>query len=244
MGRKRQPSEAVSPSLVQLPVQTFQRNIQTTRLIKPQNLSQKAYTKSIKNNLITIAHGAAGTGKSLLALHQAIVLLNQDSSPINRIIYLRANVSMAQEDSLGYLPGTLNEKILPLAWPVLDNLIEFMPESQAKYLIDNNLIEVLPISMVRGRSFANTFVIVDEAQNLVPSSFKAILTRISYGSKLVICGDTTQCDLEHRDSGLIDAVNRFQDVEDIGIIQFQPSDVVRHPIIPQILERYESPIAA
>lgn len=218
---------------------SFSGKVQTFKMLRPANSHQRAYVESIKSNIITLAIGSAGTGKTLLALHSAITLMNTESSPIEKIIYLRSNVGMVEEKDLGFLPGTLTEKIMPLAYPVLDNLIEFMEDHKARYLIESGRIEVLPVAMVRGRSFRNTFVIVDEAQNATPSMMKTLLTRISEGSKIVLVGDTSQCDLKATlKSGLLDAANRLNGLSEVGIIRFTDSDIIRHPIIADILARY------
>ncbi|MBD2201754.1 PhoH family protein [Calothrix sp. FACHB-1219] len=209
-------------------------------LIRPQNANQERYVHSIKNNLITIGIGPAGTGRSLLALYEGCRLINNSNSDIEKIIYLRANVGMEEEKSLGALPGMLSDKVAPLAYPVLDSLIQFMGEGQAKYLVETGKIEVLPIAMVRGRSFANRFIICDECQSCSPHMIKTILTRISYGSKMVLCGDHSQRDTSRYSDGLLDAINRLGGLDDIGIVRFNRNDVVRHPIIQHILSRYES----
>lgn len=217
-----------------------QRVIQTTTLVKPANRTQKAYIDSIQENVITFVLGPAGTGKNLIALSQAIYKINSSSSPIEKIYYLRSNIGMSQERSLGALPGELNAKTAALAYPVLDNLIEFMPESQAKYLLENSRVEVLPIEMIRGRSFRNSFIIADECQNLTQHHLKTILSRISEGSKMVLLGDVQQCDFKDTAiSGLSRVVDRLQDVEDVGVIRFTRDDIVRHPIIGHILARLD-----
>jgi phosphate starvation-inducible PhoH-like protein len=224
------------------PVESTKGKISTISYIKPKTINQSLFVKSIKRNTITIGFGCAGTGKSLIALHEAVKLINSESSEINKIFYIRANVSMSQEKDLGFLPGGLIEKILPLAYPVLDNLIEFIEEGTAKYLIESGRIEILPVSMVRGRSFKNAIVIVDEAQNCIGSTIKALLTRISQNSKMILIGDIKQCDLDIKyglNNGLLDAVHRLQGVEDVGIVQFNRQDIQRHTIISHILERYE-----
>ena len=212
--------------------------IQTTKLIKPVNSKQRDYIDSIKKNVVSIILGSAGVGKSLIALSEACKLINSEDSPINKIFYLRSNIGMSHEDSLGSLPGLLSEKILPLAYPVLDNLIEFMSEGNAKYLIESGKIEVLPISMVRGRSFANSFIISDECQNLSKHHIRTILTRISNGSKMVLLGDTSQCDFKDTSiSGINEVANNLKGTEGVGVVTFTNKEIIRHPIIGHILDR-------
>lgn len=214
--------------------------VQTGSLIKPANYNQRQYVQSMRQNVISIAHGCAGTGKSLLALFTGVQLMNSEDSPIQKIFYLRSNVGMSEEKGLGFLPGGMNEKILPLAYPVLDNLIQFTSEGHAKYLIEKGRIEVLPVAMVRGRSFANAFVICDEVQNCSPHMVKTLLTRVSEGSKIVLIGDSKQVDLQSNiQSGLMDAVRKLQGLPSVGIVEFQRSDIQRHPILADVLARYE-----
>lgn len=146
---------------------------------------------------------------------------------------------MPLDSGIGFLPGDKASKILPLAYPVLDNLIEFMEEGKAKFIIEKEIIEVLPISMVRGRSFANSFVIIDEASSMTTHMIKAALTRISHGSKMVFLGDTGQIDIETAKSGYQKVINRLGGCLDIGVITFNKNEVVRHAIIQEILDRLE-----
>lgn len=223
-------------------VESTKGKISTTSYIKPASDAQRDFIKSIKKNTITIGYGSAGTGKSLLALHEGIKLVNNESSEINKIFYIRANVSISQEKDIGFLPGGLIEKIMPLAYPVLDNLIEFVEESTAKYIVESGKIEVLPVSMVRGRSFKNSYVIVDESQNCINTTFKTLLSRISQNSKMVLIGDVRQCDLDVKyslNNGLLDAVHRLQNLDNVGIVEFGYKDIQRHPIIADVLARYE-----
>jgi phosphate starvation-inducible PhoH-like protein len=219
---------------------SFKGKIQTTTYIKPVNESQRKMIQSIKNNTISLVSGQAGTGKSLCALYEGIRLVNSEYSDIKKIFFIRANVGMPLDSGIGFLPGDKASKILPLAYPVLDNLIEFMEEGKAKFIIEKEIIEVLPISMVRGRSFANSYVIVDEASSMTSHMIKAALTRISHGSKMVFLGDTGQIDIADKaKSGYQSIINRLSDCPDVGIIKFNKNEVVRHPIIAPILERLE-----
>ena len=143
--------------------------IQTTKFIKPLNARQREYLRLIKEKTVVIASGDSGTSKSFLSLYTAIQLYNEESSPIKKIFYIRANVGLSKERDIGFLKGSLQEKILLLAYPVMDSLIGFRSEGQAKYLIESGKIEVLPVAMVRGRK---SIIIVDEAQSCSPNSIK------------------------------------------------------------------------
>jgi len=219
-------------------VNVLSKKIQTTKLIKAVNAKQKSYTDSIHKNVITFALGSAGCGKTILALFEGIKLINSENSEINKIFYLRSNIGMSHENDLGAMPGVLGQKILPLAYPVLDCLINFMSEGQSRYLIESNLIEVLPVGMVRGRTFANCFIIVDEVQNYTTHMIRTVITRIGENSKMVFIGDGTQCDFKDTSlSGIEQVAIKLKGVEDIGIVEFVNNEIIRHPIIGHILDR-------
>lgn len=220
----------------------FTGKIQTTKLIRPLNPRQREYIWLIKEKTVIIAQGDSGTSKSFLALHTAIQLFNNESSPIEKIFYIRANVGLSEEKDLGYMKGDLKEKILPLAYPVLDSLIGFMNESQAKYLVESGKIEVLPVAMVRGRTFNNSIVIVDEAQSCSPTSILTLLTRIGQNSKMLLLGNCSNYQKDTKaniNDGLNDAINRLQGLPDVGYIRFRREDIVRNSVIKNILARYE-----
>lgn len=213
---------------------------ETTEYIRPVTTNQARFVKSMKNSTFTFASGVAGCGKSLLALHTAVELVNSKGSAIDRIVYIRPNVGVKDEDGIGFLKGSLLEKVWPLAAPALDNLVEFMTEGQAKAAFEYEKIVPVVVSLIRGRSLKNSFVIVDEAQNISVNGLKAVLTRIREGSKLVVIGDVEQADLSSFDgrNGLADAFTRFAGLDDFSFIQFEKSDIQRHPMIASILERY------
>ena len=227
--------------------------IQTTKFIKPANVHQKQFVKSIKQNQLTIGSGPAGTGKTLLALFTGIQLINNPESEIDHLIYIRANVDDPEEKELGALPGGLIEKVRHLAYPIMDNLCAFMPQSNMEYLLETGRIEVLPLAMMRGRSFNGCFIIIDEAQNIAPSSMKTILTRCGENSKMVLIGDPNQCDKKNKlfSNGLIDLENRVlrkleyykeSDKEcpiDIGFIKFTIDDIVRSKLTKFTIELYD-----
>jgi len=248
MSRKRNPSRRsntspVNRSYLQPVESVFDTNSlkKTNRDIRPITFNQKRYVKSIKSNVLTICRGLAGTGKTLLALSEGFKLMNREDSPIERIIYIRSNLTIKNEESLGAVKGDLKEKTNTiLAGAVLDNLIEFMSEGQAEALIEYGKVLVLPLGLIRGRSFKNSFVIADECQSIDRHGIKAIITRISENSKLVICGDSDQEDIVFLkgDRGLNDAVTRFKDLEDVGICELEQEDIMRHPFLRTIMDRY------
>jgi phosphate starvation-inducible PhoH-like protein len=223
-------------------------SIETKSFIKPCTLNQRLFVKAIKNSDVIIGVGPSGCGKTLLAIHTAITLINSEDSPIDRLIYIRPNVDRADEVGLGYLPGSEIEKTKPLAYPVLDNLMMFMSKASAEYLIDSGKVEVLTMSMLRGRSFPNCVLCLDESQNSTPGGMKTLLTRIGENSKAIILGDTSQRDRPDRDTdGLSDLVRRVQPVlkmplDDnyyIDMVKFTREDVVRNGVIKTILRIYE-----
>lgn len=218
--------------------QPVSSKIQITKQLKAKNSKQRDYIDSIKKNVISLCLGPSGVGKDYVATGMAIELFNSESSPIEKIYFIRSNIGMSNELSLGAIPGDLGAKTLQLAYPILDNLIEFMSEGQAKYLIESGKIEVLPIGMLRGRSLKNSFIIVSESQNCTLAHLKTIITRIGEGSKMVIQGDTAQVDFkETKQSGLAELARRLQGLSGIGLVEFTINEIVRHSIISHILER-------
>lgn len=214
--------------------------VETTAFIKPATSTQRAFIKAIKNNDLVVAFGPSGVGKTLLALHTGVQLLNNDWSPIERIVYVRSNVASDEEKDIGFLPGDKHEKVRPLAYPILDNMIQFVKRGQVDYLLQTERIEVMTTSMMRGRSFSNCFVLMDEMQNASPASMKTCLTRLGDGSKMVIIGDPKQKDTRF-DSGLEDLIYRIRvkgKIDSVETIQFTKEDIVRHHAIARILELY------
>lgn len=207
----------------------------------PKTTRQLEFWELMERNVITIAIGAAGVGKTLVALHFGIkALFNND---IERIVYLRSDVGLDYQRKRGALPGNLGDKIAPLILPIRDN-IPFIVNNPAAcdLLLSSKKIEPVFLEDVRGRSFAKSFVIVDEAQNFTKDHIKTVLSRICTGSKIVLIGDTTQADLEvfRRENGLLDAYRRIKHLKDVGTIQFEREDIVRNGILQEILECYES----
>lgn len=201
---------------------------------------QDEFWNTMGKNAVTLAHGHAGTGKTLLALWKGMTLIQQGE--VERVVYIRSDVGVEFQRGRGALPGDFNEKVRPLLGPVLDNLPVMMRnQGAADYVISKGIIEPVLLEDVRGRSFNDCFIVVDEAQNMLPSHVKTCLTRLGQESRMAIVGDTKQSDLEvfRRDNGLLDAVYRLRDMRDVGIVQFEKEDIVRNSVIAHILDRYD-----
>ena len=204
--------------------------------IKAKTVGQKKYTQAIKENTITLGVGPAGTGKTYLAVAAAVAAFR--AKEVNRIILTRPAVEAGEH--LGFLPGDLQSKVDPYLRPLYDALFEMLgAESYAKYLERGN-IEVAPLAYMRGRTLDDSFIILDEAQNTSREQMKMFLTRLGFGSKIVITGDVTQIDLpDDKTSGLKDAVRVLEGVKDIAICKLTSADVVRHALVQQIINAYE-----
>lgn len=208
------------------------------RAILPKNVNQARYLELIEKNTITFGIGPAGTGKTYLAVFAAINALLEKK--VKRIILTRPAVEAGEK--LGFLPGTLYEKIDPYMKPLYDALYDCIETELALKLIDQGKIEIEPLAYMRGRTLNNAFIILDEAQNTTVSQMKMFLTRTGFGSKVVITGDMTQVDLpQNIKSGLADAVNLLKklNLESIGFVDFKKEDVLRNPIVSKIVEAYE-----
>ena len=204
--------------------------------IKAKTLGQQQYMKAIANNTVTIGVGPAGTGKTYLAVAAAVAAFRERQ--VNRIILTRPAVEAGER--LGFLPGDMQNKVDPYLRPLYDALFEMLgTESYNKYLEKGN-IEVAPLAYMRGRTLDDSFIILDEAQNTTREQMKMFLTRLGFGSKIVITGDITQIDLPtDKVSGLKDAVRVLDDVEDIAICKLTSQDVVRHVLVQRIINAYE-----
>ena len=204
--------------------------------IKAKTLGQKKYIDGVLNNTVTLAIGPAGTGKTYLAVAAAVAAFR--AKTINRIILTRPAVEAGER--LGFLPGDMQSKVDPYLRPLYDALFELMgPETYAKYLERGN-IEVAPLAYMRGRTLDDSFIILDEAQNTSREQMKMFLTRLGFGSKMVITGDITQIDLPpDKTSGLRDAIRVLEGIPDIAIRYLTSKDVVRHEIVSRIIEAYE-----
>jgi len=206
------------------------------RPIKPKTIGQKEYIQSVLKNTVTIGVGPAGTGKTYLAVAAAVQAFRDKQ--VNRIILTRPAVEAGER--LGFLPGDLQSKVGPYLRPLYDALFDMLgAETYQKYLERGN-IEVAPLAYMRGRTLDDSFIILDEAQNTSREQMKMFLTRLGFGSKIVITGDTTQIDLPpDKMSGLKEAMRVLRDVEGIGICQLTNADVVRHVMVQRIVKAYE-----
>ena len=204
--------------------------------IKPKTIGQKEYIDAIKKRMIVFGVGPAGTGKTYLAMAMAINAFKNNE--VNRIILTRPAIEAGEK--LGFLPGDMQSKVDPYLRPLYDALYQIMGAESFQHNMEKGLIEVAPLAYMRGRTLDNSFIILDEAQNTTPAQMKMFLTRIGFGSKVVITGDLTQKDLPHdQASGLDTALKVLRNVEEIGICRLTSSDVVRHPLVQKIVQAYD-----
>ncbi len=207
------------------------------KTIVPRTMAQAHYMRELLNNDIIFALGPAGTGKTYIAVAQAVAQLITGS--IQRLILSRPAVEAGEK--LGFLPGDMKEKVDPYLRPLYDALNDCLPAEQVERRIASGEIEIAPIAFMRGRTLADAFIILDEAQNTTPAQMKMFLTRFGENSRMVVCGDPKQTDLPGgmNASGLNDAVGRLDGVDGLSICRFGAGDVVRHPIVGRIVEAYE-----
>jgi phosphate starvation-inducible PhoH-like protein len=206
------------------------------KTISPKSINQKNYIDSIRKYDIVIGIGPAGTGKTYLAMAMAVSSLMKKE--INRVVLARPAVEAGER--LGFLPGDLYEKVNPYLRPLYDALHDMMDFESASHLIQSGVIEVAPLAFMRGRTLNDSFVILDEAQNSTPEQMKMFLTRLGFSSKTVIPGDITQTDLpEGKTSGLIQARDILAHIPDIKFVYFGREDVVRHPLVQDIIDAYD-----
>ena len=211
------------------------------RSIRPKTLNQKRYVETIDQNTITFGIGPAGTGKTYLAVAQAVAMLQ--TGQVDRIVLSRPAVEAGER--LGFLPGDMKEKVDPYLRPLYDALHDMMPGDQVIRRLGTGEIEVAPLAFMRGRTLAHAFVILDEAQNTTPVQMKMFLTRMGEGTRMVITGDLSQIDLPPgQRSGLRDALETLEGVPGIGVVRFDVRDVVRHPLVARIVDAYERRDAA
>jgi phosphate starvation-inducible PhoH-like protein len=207
------------------------------KLIRAKSPGQEIYLEAMLNNDLVIAIGPAGTGKTYLAVAAAVAALNERQ--VERVILCRPAVEAGE--SLGFLPGDFKEKIDPYMRPLYDALYDMMSPEKVNRFLANDIIEIVPLAYMRGRTLNNSFVILDEAQNATKTQMKMFLTRLGFNSKAVITGDITQIDLASNDSsGLIDARNILQGVEGISFVTLGERDVVRHRLVHRIIQAYQN----
>jgi phosphate starvation-inducible PhoH-like protein len=206
------------------------------KILAPKTVNQRRYLEAIERNDLVFGIGPAGTGKTYLAVAMGVsALLNKQ---VSRIILTRPAVEAGER--LGFLPGTLQEKIDPYLRPLYDALFDMLDSERVEKLLEKNVIEVAPIAFMRGRTLNESFIILDEAQNATPEQMKMVLTRQGFHSKMVVNGDITQIDLPNaRRSGLIEATDVLKGVPGISFVQFDEKDVVRHTLVQRIVKAYE-----
>ena len=207
------------------------------RRVAPKTINQRRYLEAIEGNDIVFGVGPAGTGKTYLAMAQAVSYLV--NKKVSRIILARPAVEAGEK--LGFLPGDLTEKVNPYLRPLYDALYDMLDVERVQRFLERGTIEIAPIAFMRGRTLNDSFVILDEAQNTTSEQMKMFLTRLGFGSKAVITGDITQIDLPTgRPSGLVEAIRVVGDIEGISFVHFDDQDVVRHKLVQQIVKAYEA----
>jgi phosphate starvation-inducible PhoH-like protein len=211
------------------------------KTIVPRSATQIRYMEALARDEIVFALGPAGTGKTYVAVAQAVQMLMQGQ--VDRLILSRPAVEAGER--LGFLPGDMKEKVDPYLRPLYDALYDMLPAEQVERRIASGEIEIAPIAFMRGRTLSDAFIILDEAQNTTPAQMKMFLTRFGQNSRMVVCGDPRQVDLpDIGKSGLADAVAKLEDIRGIAMIRFGAGDVVRHPLVGKIVEAYEGPDGA
>ena len=208
------------------------------RAIRPKTQGQKRYVESIRHNTITFGLGPAGTGKTYLAMAMAVAAYKRRE--VGRIVLARPVVEAGE--SLGFLPGTLEEKLDPYVRPLYDALFDMLDIEKGNALIEQGVIEIAPLAFMRGRTFNDAFVILDEAQNTRPEQMKMFLTRLGFGSKFVVTGDSSQRDLGGL-SGVESARRILEGIDDIAFVDLGRADVVRHSLVGRIVDAYEADAA-
>ena len=220
------------------PAEVMSLNIVSNRgrTIRPKTANQKRYVDAIEDHTITFGIGPAGTGKTYLAMAMAVAALH--AKKVNKIVLTRPAVEAGE--SLGFLPGTLSEKIDPYLRPLFDALHDMIDIDSIPRLMQSGIIEVAPLAYMRGRTLNDAFVILDEAQNTTPEQMKMFLTRLGFGSKIVVTGDVTQIDLPNgQNSGLKVVRDILKDIDDIAFLELTAEDVVRHRLIGDIVKAYD-----
>ena len=214
-----------------------QRSAGVKRTVQPRSINQRKYVEAIEQNDMVFGVGPAGTGKTYLAVAMAVAAMN--AKKVSRIVLVRPAVEAGER--LGFLPGTLQDKVDPYLRPLYDALYDLLDPEKVDKMLEKNVIEVAPLAFMRGRTLNDAFIIMDEAQNTTIEQMKMFLTRMGNNSKAVITGDITQIDLPNpRKSGLLDAINILNGVEGIHFCHFEDVDVVRHALVQRIVRAYDS----
>lgn len=210
--------------------------VEGSRHIRPRTDGQARYVRAMRENDLTLCIGPGGTGKTYLAVAMAVSLMRQGEA--KRIVLVRPAVEAGER--LGFLPGDLVAKVNPYLRPLFDALHDMMEPDQVKRYMDNDLIEIVPLAYMRGRTLNQAVIILDEGQNTTVSQMKMFLTRMGTGSKIIVTGDITQVDLPKQTrSGLTDAIQRLRDIDRIAIVYLDENDIVRHPLVQQVVRAYE-----
>jgi len=205
------------------------------RRIRPKTAGQRAYVKAIGDHDLVFCTGPAGTGKTFLAVAAAVAMLKRGQA--RKLVLVRPAVEAGEK--LGFLPGDMQQKVNPYLRPLLDALHDMMPFEQSQRFMHSDLIEVVPLAFMRGRTLNDAVIIMDEAQNTTIAQMQMFLTRLGHGGKMVVTGDTSQIDLEAgQTSGLIDAVRRLHRVPGVACVALEKTDIVRHPLVQRIVEAY------
>lgn len=206
------------------------------RLVEGKTANQRKYLQQIQDNTLVISVGPAGSGKTYLAVASAVVALT--SHQVERIILTRPAVEAGEK--LGFLPGDMQQKVDPYLRPLFDALADMLGMEQMNAMLESGRIEIAPLAYMRGRTLNDAFIILDEAQNTTRAQMKMFLTRLGFGSKMVVTGDSTQVDLpQHHHSGLLHALQVLENINDIGISRLTGKDVVRHRLVERIVDAYE-----
>lgn len=206
------------------------------RQVKPITAGQRHYVENLRSSDLTFCVGPAGTGKTYLAVAAAVSMLKRGD--VRKLVLVRPAVEAGEK--LGFLPGTMQDKVNPYLRPLLDALHDMMPFEQIERFMAVDLIEIVPLAFMRGRTLNDACIICDEAQNTTKSQMLMFLTRMGHGSKMVVTGDTSQIDLEDpRDSGLVDAVRRLRRVRGVAMCALDAADIVRHSLVQRVVEAYE-----
>ena len=214
-----------------------QRSASLKRTVQPRSINQRKYVEAIEQHDMVFGVGPAGTGKTYLAVAMAVSAMN--AKKVSRIVLVRPAVEAGEK--LGFLPGSLQEKVDPYLRPLYDALYDLLEPEKVDKMLEKNVIEVAPLAFMRGRTLNDAFIIMDEAQNTTTEQMKMFLTRMGNNSRAVITGDITQIDLPNpRKSGLVDAINVLEGVEGIKFCHFEDGDVVRHALVQRIVRAYDA----